>query len=203
MDVFISYNSRDKEWVRGELLTRIEQAGLKAFIDFRDFTRGAPVIEEVKRGLLECRKTLLVLTPEYIKDEWSEVEYVMAETLNPANRDLRIIPLLKSDVKKPFRIAALTHIDFTNGADQDLAWRQLLTALGVLSDPEPSKEPRHDQWFQSRSDLHVVADLDVVSPEVLVELIAALDEIHRAHGGGGLEIRSAHTGSAAIAGVST
>ena len=28
-DVFISYSSRDKAWVRGELLTRIEQAGLR------------------------------------------------------------------------------------------------------------------------------------------------------------------------------
>lgn len=36
-DVFISYSSRDKAWVRGELLGRIEAAGLKAFIDFRDF----------------------------------------------------------------------------------------------------------------------------------------------------------------------
>jgi hypothetical protein len=33
-DVFISYSSRDKAWVRGELLKRIELAGLKAFIDF-------------------------------------------------------------------------------------------------------------------------------------------------------------------------
>ena len=29
-DVFISYSSEDKEWVRGELLTRIEQAGCSA-----------------------------------------------------------------------------------------------------------------------------------------------------------------------------
>ena len=40
-DVFISYSSKDQAWVRGELPERIEQAGLKAFIDFRDFTRGA------------------------------------------------------------------------------------------------------------------------------------------------------------------
>jgi len=40
-DVFISYSSQDKEWVRGELLERVERAGVKAFIDFRDFTRGS------------------------------------------------------------------------------------------------------------------------------------------------------------------
>ena len=40
-DVFISYSSHDKAWVRGELLKQIEQVELKAFIGFRDFTRGA------------------------------------------------------------------------------------------------------------------------------------------------------------------
>lgn len=147
MDVFISYSSRDKEWVRGELLSRIEQAGLKAFIDFRDFTRGAPSISECERGVAECRKTLLVLTPDYIASEWCEIEGIMAQTRNPSNRDLRLIPLLKAECEKPPRIGALTHVDFTDGADETLAWRQLLTALGAPPDPEPPKEPRRDQWF--------------------------------------------------------
>ena len=54
-DVFISYSSKDREWVRGELLQRIEKAGLRAFIDFRDFTRGAVSIKEMERGIIECR----------------------------------------------------------------------------------------------------------------------------------------------------
>jgi tetratricopeptide (TPR) repeat protein len=145
-DVFISYSSRDKAWVRGELLARIEQAGLKAFIDFRDFTRGAPSIKEMERGVVKCRKTLAILTPDYIATGWGEFENIMVQTLDPANRELRLIPLLKAECKKPLRIGALTHIDFTDGADLDLAWRQLLTALGAPPPPEPPKEPRRDQW---------------------------------------------------------
>ena len=34
-DVFISYSSKDKEWVRGELLQRIEKAGLRGVVDFK------------------------------------------------------------------------------------------------------------------------------------------------------------------------
>ncbi|MBI3448283.1 MAG: TIR domain-containing protein [Acidobacteria bacterium] len=147
MDVFISYSSRDKEWVRGHLLPRIEQAGLKAFIDFRDFTRGAPSIKEMARAVKECPKTLLVLTPDYIASEWCDLESVMVQTLSPANRDLRIIPLLKTPCEKPLYVGALTHIDFTDGADQDLAWRQLLTALGKPPEPEPPQAPLRDQWF--------------------------------------------------------
>jgi TIR domain-containing protein len=147
MDVFISYSSRDKAWVRGELLPCIEKAGIKAFIDFRDFTRGAPSLQEMERGVRECPKTLLVLTPDYVESEWAEIESIMAQTLSPANRDLRLIPLLKAECEKPLRIAALTHIDFTDGADHELAWRQLLTALGKPPEPKPPRKPRRDSWF--------------------------------------------------------
>ena len=145
-DVFISYSSKDKDWVRGELLKGIEQAGLKAFIDYRDFTRGAPSIKEMERGVLQCRKTLLILTPEYINSEWCEIEAIMGHALSPANRDLRLIPLLKTECDKPPRIAALTHINFTDGADFDLAWRQLLTALGAAPELPKPKEPEHRTW---------------------------------------------------------
>ena len=146
-DVFISYSSQDKDWVRGELLPRIEQAGLKAFIDYRDFTRGAPSIKEMARGVMECPKTLLVLTPEYIASQWCDLEAIMLQTLSPANRDLRLLPLLKAPCEKPLYIGAFTHIDFTDGADQTLAWRQLLTALGRPPEPEPPKEPERERWF--------------------------------------------------------
>lgn len=131
-DVFISYSSRDKHWVRGHLLERIEKAGLRVFIDFRDFKRGAPSIKEMERGITTCRKTLVILTPAYIESEWCEIEGIMLQTLSPANRDLRLIPLLKAPCEKPPRIGALTHIDFTDNADSDLAWRQLLAAVEAL-----------------------------------------------------------------------
>ncbi|MCB0123687.1 MAG: toll/interleukin-1 receptor domain-containing protein, partial [Caldilineaceae bacterium] len=62
-DVFISYSSRNAAWVRGELLPQLDTAGLKTFIDFRDFEIGAPSINEMERGVLTSRRTLLVLTP--------------------------------------------------------------------------------------------------------------------------------------------
>lgn len=146
-DVFISYSSKDQAWVRGELLTRIEQAGIKAFIDFRDFTRGAWSIKEMTRAVTICRKTLLILTTNYLDSEWCEHERLILQTLSAANRDLRLLPLLKSECELPLNVRGITHIDFTDGADQKLAWRQLLTSLGKPPDPEPPREPQVDQWF--------------------------------------------------------
>lgn len=147
LDVFVSYSRKDKEWVRGVLLPRVEDAGLKAFIDFRDFRAGAPSIKECERGVVRCRKTLLILTPSYVESGWTEIENVMAQTLDPANANLRIIPLLRVNCQMPLRIGALTYIDLTDGADQELAWRQLLTALGKPPEPQPPREPQRAEWF--------------------------------------------------------
>jgi hypothetical protein len=95
-DVFISYSHKNKEWVRGELLSRLEEAGLRVCIDYRDFRLGAPSITEMERAASTSRKTLLVLTPEYVASDWTNFENIMLQTLDPVNRTLRIIPLLKA-----------------------------------------------------------------------------------------------------------
>ncbi len=109
-DVFISYSSADKEWVRGELLRRIEDSGLRACIDYRDFRRGAPSIIEIERAVKNSRKTLLVLTPAYLKSRWTEFENLLLQTLDPSSRDLRLIPLLKEKCDLPTRISFLTYV---------------------------------------------------------------------------------------------
>ena len=171
-DVFISYSSHDMQWVRGELLSKIEAAGLRAFVDFRDFRPGAASIREMERGVTACRTTLLVLSPEYVASAWCEIENIMLQTLDPANRGLRLIPLLKADCKKPLRLAAFTHIDFTKDADINLSWRRLLTALSAS--PEPRSENPVSPEIQAELDsIKVLTDADKYT-EALPQLEKAL-----------------------------
>jgi tetratricopeptide (TPR) repeat protein len=175
-DVFISYSSRDKEWVRGDLLRGIEKVGLRAFIDFRDFQRGAPSIKEMERGVSTCRKTLLVLTPDYIESGWCEIENIMSQTLDPANRDLRVIPLLKAPCKRPLRIDALAHVDFTDGADFDIAWHQLLTALDALPErPAEKAIPTEIQAELDRAKSLTDADKHAEAIPILEQALAVAD----------------------------
>jgi tetratricopeptide (TPR) repeat protein len=146
-DVFISYSSQDKAWVRQELLTQLEARGLKACIDFRDFKRGAPTVKEIERALQTSRKTLLILTPAYLASAWTELETLSLQTRDPSNRELRLIPLLKEKCDLPPSLGILTYVDFAAPEDLELAWRQLLTALGAPPVLEPAAEPRREQWF--------------------------------------------------------
>jgi tetratricopeptide (TPR) repeat protein len=101
----------------------------------------------MQRAVKKSRRTLAVLTPNYVKSSWAGIENVMVQTLDPDNRNLRLIPLLRAKCKVPLSIKSLTHIDFTDGADLDLAWRQLLTALGAPPEQPPPEQPKRDHWF--------------------------------------------------------
>ena len=79
-DVFISYSNED-QWVRGELLQRLEEVGLKCCIDYRDFKPGAGAIDEQERAVITSRKTLLVLTPHYLQSKWEDWSGVFFRSL--------------------------------------------------------------------------------------------------------------------------
>ncbi|MEM1307884.1 MAG: TIR domain-containing protein [Cyanobacteria bacterium P01_H01_bin.153] len=147
-DVFISYSTADKAWVRGELLTRLQKAGLKVCIDYEDFRAGAPAIKEIERAAMTSRKTLLVLTPNYLASEWTEFERYLLQTRDPNNTDLRLLPVLKEVCDLPPSIGYLSYVDFTDPEELDIAWRQVFRAFGIV-EPEAAlpQEETSKRWF--------------------------------------------------------
>ncbi len=129
-DAFISVSEADRAWVFKEVLPRLEKAGLRVCLDFRDFDRGAQWLHEVERAVLTSRKTLAVLTPAYLANEWAELEYTLARSLDPASRRRRLIPLLKEKCELPLSLRFLVPVDFVEPIDPDFPWTQLLGALG-------------------------------------------------------------------------
>ena len=71
----------------------------------------------------------------------------MLQTLNPANRQLRLIPLLKAKCDLPLAIGYLTYVNFADPDDPAWPWTQLLTALGAAPIQEPPPAPERPGWF--------------------------------------------------------
>lgn len=135
-DVFISYSHQDQEWVHNELLPRLKEASvgdraLRVCIDTESFEVGSPLVTEIERAIQNSRKTVLVLTPEYLKSDWATFENIMLSTLDPANRQRRLIPLLLKKCKLPLRIRGLICIDFTGDVDVEAQFSKLLRVLGA------------------------------------------------------------------------
>ncbi|MDL1912892.1 TIR domain-containing protein, partial [Chloroflexi bacterium CFX6] len=118
---------------------------MKVCIDFRDFKAGKPAIKNMRDGILESRHTLLVLTEAYLASGWTEFESLLSQTLDPANRKTRVVPMLKEKCKLPLEISYLTHVNFFDPDDWDVAWKQLLEALDSPVTPPPA--PVDIRWF--------------------------------------------------------
>jgi len=128
-DVFISYSHSDKEWVWGELLPRLEGAGLRVCIDDRDFEIGVPSLVNMERAVDYSRHTLIVLTPAWVESAWTEFESLLAGTADPAGRRRKLIPLLLSSCETPPRIAMLTYANFTQPHERIKQFSRLLEQL--------------------------------------------------------------------------
>lgn len=128
-DAFISYSRQDKAWVHGDLLPRLEQAGLTICIDTRDFDIGVPSLVNMENAVQRSRKTLLVLTPDWVASQWTDFEALLIQTKDPVGRGRRMLPLMVRDCELPDRLSIFTYLDLRNPADFDFQIRRLVDEI--------------------------------------------------------------------------
>ncbi|MBN1137770.1 MAG: SUMF1/EgtB/PvdO family nonheme iron enzyme [Anaerolineae bacterium] len=135
-DLFVSYSLSDREWVRGYLVPAL---GLPAprLVTPDDFRPGAPLVDELERVVTGSRHTLLVLSPAYLADAWSTLGEQLVSHLSVAERQIRLIPLLKTECELPLRLDFRVRLDCTAEAN----WESEIARLrAVLAQPEPGLE---------------------------------------------------------------
>jgi hypothetical protein len=142
-DVFISHSRADRAWVREELLPRLEGAGLRVLLADRDFEVGAPQAINAEQAVETSRHTLIVITPDWIADEWNAFEALLASAADPAARRRKLIPVLLKPAELPPRLAALTYADLT-AEDRTRQWERLIAALGAGARGAPGAGVRGD-----------------------------------------------------------
>jgi hypothetical protein len=140
-DVFISYNHQNSDWVRKALLPRLEREGLRVCVDYRDFEIGAPSLVNIENAVELSRKTLLVLTPDWIASQWTEFEALLIQTKDPAGRGRRILPLMVESCQLPDRLQVFTYLDLTNPGEFDFQMQRLVAAIRSTPLPPAPAEP--------------------------------------------------------------
>lgn len=173
-DVFISHSEEDAKWVSGTLLPRLEAQGLKVCVSYRDFRLGGYRVDEIERAIFNSRFTLVILTPHYLKSNWTRFERLMRQTLDTDTQEYRLIPLVKEPCELPPSISSLIGVDFTNSQKEDSAWPQLLNALQPNGVPKPTKQA--PQELVSTLAALPVADREQERNPTEADEIAAMEE---------------------------
>ena len=96
---YVSYNetSADDEWVMNDLQPNMEEGPepVKLCIKRRDFIPGHSLIESISENIHQSRKTILVLSPNFVESNWCHHELEMAKMmLLDENLDVIILVLL-------------------------------------------------------------------------------------------------------------
>ena len=99
---YVAYNDDarcDEDWVLNDLQPHMEEGPDSCYlcIKSRDFTPGHPLIETISEKINQSRKTILVLTPQFVESEWCYHEMEMAQMLLfQEERDVLVLVLLQN-----------------------------------------------------------------------------------------------------------
>ena len=176
-DAFISYSHKDGNWVRRTLLPRLEGEGLRICIDYRDFEIGTPSLVNMENAVEHSRRTLLILSPNWIASEWTAFEALLIQTKDPAGRGRRVLPLMMQPCQLPDRLQVFTYLDLANPAELDFQMQRLVAAIRftptqsipvkptATQEPPPSSRPptrgfSHERGLSALGELLVKADAE-------------------------------------------
>lgn len=146
-DAFISYNVQDEPWVVKELLPNLEDKhGWRLCLHHRDFEPGRNIIDNIVDGIYSSRKTICLITENYLKSTWCSKEIQMANfRLFDEQKDVLILIFLEEipsyQLSPYYRMRTLvrkkTYLKWPNqGEDTRFFWEKLRMALEAKEGPE-------------------------------------------------------------------
>ncbi|XP_037577297.2 protein toll-like isoform X2 [Dermacentor silvarum] len=77
-DVFVSFSSKDADWIHEQIIPGLEANGFSYCTYERNF-KGGYLLQDIIRDAMTCsRRTLLVLTQNFVASEWCRLEFRLA-----------------------------------------------------------------------------------------------------------------------------
>ncbi len=137
-DAFLVYNTNDRLWVHDILTKTLEnEHHLKLCVHYRNFIPGRDIADTIVESIEKSRKTVLVLSPNFLRSNWCHYEFRMArQVFVEQGREDMVLILLQSvagcTLSRPLSLLLQerTYVEWTDDPDgQRLFWSQLRAAL--------------------------------------------------------------------------
>lgn len=91
---FISHDSRDKEHIARPLAIELKNIACPVWFDEFSLKLGSSLRESIERGIKECKKCVLVLTPNFLTNEgWTKREFNSIFTREMIEKERLVLPV--------------------------------------------------------------------------------------------------------------
>jgi TIR domain len=138
-DFFISYNQADKAWAEW-IAWQIESAGQTVAIQAWDFRPGGNFVLDMQQAIEQADRTLLVLSPDFLKSRFTAPEWAAAFAQDPTGQQRRLVGVRVRDCQPTGLLAQIVYIDLLPAKDREAARQLLLDGL-KRERAKPASEP--------------------------------------------------------------
>ncbi len=137
-DFFVSYTSADKAWAEwiGYVL---EEEGFAVDIQAWDFRPGNNFVLEMQRAVTEADRTIMVLSPDYLKSQFASPEWAAAFAQDPQRLKRKLVPIMVRQCQPSGLLSSVVHIPLM-GEEESAARGLLLNGLNAKR-AKPAQRP--------------------------------------------------------------
>ena len=128
-DFFISYNKTDKDWAEW-IAWQLEEAGYSTTIQAWDFRAGGNFVLDMQKATTNCKRTIAVLSPNYLSSKFTAPEWAAAFSLDPTGEQQKLLPVRVKECNPQGLLGPIIYTDLV-GKAAATARKLLLDAVKV------------------------------------------------------------------------
>jgi hypothetical protein len=134
---FVSYNRADKNWAEWIAWT-LEEHDLSVVIQAWDFRPGGNFVWEMQKAATGTERTLLVLSEDYLKAEFTQPEWMAAFAQDPKGEQRKLFPVRVRPCRPEGLLQSVIYVDLV-GLPPEEAEKNLLQ--GIAERAKPAVKP--------------------------------------------------------------